>query len=122
MAKKSNFLKNLLTTASILAISAGALEASATGDARTTTGTPALQNGTNLDKNAAKANVPFAPDSTLTFFSNHTFNAINGIPIAAVTVNANAISTVQALFLLPLFLFLGPSGLERSTPLYSSMW
>ena len=96
MAKKSNFLKNLLTTASILAISAGALEASATGDARTTTGTPALQNGTNLDKNAAKANVPFAPDSTLTFFSNHTFNAINGIPIAAVTVNANAISTVQA--------------------------
>lgn len=84
MVKKSNFLKTLLTTASVLAVTASA--GTAMADARVTTGAAATQAGVNLD-NIGGGNVPLAAGSTLTFRGAHTYT-----PTAAAVANIAAIN------------------------------
>ena len=87
MVKKSNFLKNLLTTASVLAVTASAGSAMA-NNARVITGA-ATQAGVNMDK-ANAGNVAVAADSTITFRGNHTYNAGGAaVNLAAINVEAN---------------------------------
>ena len=94
MAKKSNFLKNLLTTASAFAVIAGASNAMAT--ARVVLNTPADQLGVNLDQDNVPANVAVAAGSTLTFRGAHTYTATGGINLAAISVNTNVAATLNA--------------------------
>ncbi|MBA2628893.1 MAG: hypothetical protein H0U78_02520, partial [Rickettsiaceae bacterium] len=91
MAKKSNFLKNLLTTASAFAVIAGASNAMA-GTARVLLATPATQVGANLDQDNAAANVAVVAGSTLTFRDAHTYTATGGINLAGISVNTNAVA------------------------------
>jgi len=94
MAKKSNFLKNLLTTASAFAVIAGAGNAMAA--ARVVLNTPADQLGVNLDQDNVPANVAVAAGSTLTFRGAHTYTATGGINLAAISVNTNVAATLNA--------------------------
>ena len=97
MAKKSNFLKNLLTTASAFAVIAGASNAMA-GTARVLLGTPATQAGANLDLDNALVPAPIAvaAGSTLTFRDAHTYTATGGINLAGISVNTNVVATLNA--------------------------
>ena len=94
MAKKSNFLKNLLTTASAFAVIAGASNAMA-GTARVLIGTPALVDGTNLDVAAPAVKTALVGGSTLTFKDAHVYTATGGINLAGISVNTNAIATLN---------------------------
>jgi hypothetical protein len=80
MAKKSNFLKNLLTTASAFAVIAGASNAMA-GTARLVRNTPANQAGLNLDQDngVVAADIAVVAGSTLTFRDAHTYTATGGL-------------------------------------------
>ncbi len=95
----SNFLKKLLTTASVIAVSASAGNALAT--ARVTKG-PAQQDGTNLEQskvgNAAAANEAVAAGSTITFRGNHTYTVggANAVNLAALNVDGNFTATIDA--------------------------
>ncbi|MBN8511808.1 MAG: autotransporter domain-containing protein [Rickettsiales bacterium] len=95
MTNKSKFLKNLLTTASALAVAAGAVDAMA--EARLVTGAAVKSTGANLDQNGVPANVPFAAGSTLTFRGAHTFD-MDGAPtdIAGIMIDSNVIGTLDA--------------------------
>lgn len=92
MTNKSKFLKNLLTTASALAVAVGAADAMAAAEARILTNTPAVRTtGANLDQDAGNANVAFTDGSTLTFTGAHTFQIGAGAAtnIAGIQVKTN---------------------------------
>ncbi len=91
MTNKSKFLKNLLTTASALAVAVGAADAMA-AEARLVTATPADRTGVNLDQDNVPANVAFTDGSTLTFRAAHTYTVGAGaaLNIAGIQVNTNA--------------------------------
>lgn len=90
MTNKSKFLKNLLTTASVLAVAAGAVDAMA-AEARLVTGTPADQAGNNLDKTAGNVIAPVTAGSTLTFTAAHTYQVPGAanVDIAGIQVKNN---------------------------------
>lgn len=90
MTNKSKFLKNLLTTASVLAVAAGAVDAMA-AEARLVTATPADQAGNNLDKTAGNAIAPVTAGSTLTFTAAHTYQVPGAanVDIAGIQVKNN---------------------------------
>ena len=97
MAKKSNFLKNLLTTASAFAVIAGASNAMA-GTARLVRNTPANQAGLNLDQDnvVVAADIAVVAGSTLTFRDAHTYTATGGINLAGISVNTKVAATLNA--------------------------
>jgi outer membrane autotransporter protein len=97
MAKKSNFLKNLLTTASAFAVIAGASNAMA-GTARVLLNNGGTQDGANLDQDsgAPANNILVADGSTLTFRDAHTYTATGGISLAGISVNTNFEATLNA--------------------------
>ena len=89
----SSFLKKLLATASVVAVTANAGNALA-NDARVTTGAAATQAGANLEQNkvggAAAANVAVAAGSTITFRGAHTYQSGGAaVNLAAVKVDGN---------------------------------
>lgn len=90
MTNKSKFLKNLLTTASVLAVAAGAVDAMA-AEARLVTATPADQAGNNLDKTAGNVIAPVTAGSTLTFTAAHTYQVPGAanVDIAGIQVKNN---------------------------------
>ena len=96
MAKKSNFLKNVLTTASAFAVIAGASNVMA-GQARLLTGTPATLAGNNLDQAAGPINAAVAAGSTLTFRDAHTYDTgVAAVNLAGVLVDTNAVGVLDA--------------------------
>ena len=95
----SNFLKKLLATASVVAVSASASSAFAT--ARVTTGTPATQAGAYLEQskvgNAPAANVAVVAGSTITFRNAHTYASGGAaVNLAGVKVDGNFAATIDA--------------------------
>ena len=96
----SKFLKKLLATASVIAVSASASSAFA-NNARVTKGN-ATQAGVNLDQNkvgvAPAANVAVGAGSTITFRGAHTYNAggAAAVSLAGIKVDGNFAATIDA--------------------------
>lgn len=97
----SSFLKKLLATASIVAVTANAGHALA-NDARVTKGTPATQAGANFEQNkvggGAAANVAVNAGSTIVFRGAHTYQSGGAaVNLAAVKVDGNFIAAIDAI-------------------------
>lgn len=96
----SNFLKKLLATASVVAVSASASSALA-NFARVTKGN-ATQAGLNLEQNkiggAAAANVAVLANSTITFRGAHTYTDGAGaaVNLAGIKVDGNFVATIDS--------------------------
>ena len=95
----SNFLKKLLATASVVAVSASASSALA-NFARVTKGS-ATQAGVNLEQNkvgGAAADVAVVANSTITFRGAHTYTdgASAAVNLAGVKVDGNFVATIDS--------------------------
>lgn len=93
----SSFLKKLLATASVVAVTASAGNALA-NNARIVTGNNATQAGVNLERGGAPvADVAVTAGSTLTFRGSHTYaSGAAAANLAAVKVDGNFNATIDA--------------------------